>query len=58
MRVGLMGARGSALAADTVILILTFRETFKFVKFGSGFGRSTVIGLMAQEGMAFSPALC
>lgn len=45
-----MGARGSALAADSVVLALTFMEACRILRFSGGLGGSSVIRVMSQQG--------
>lgn len=47
-----MGVRASALAADTAILVLTFYEAYRLLRYRGALRASTIMKVMVQQGQS------
>ena len=45
-----MGVRASGLAADTIVLALTFAEAYRLLRFCGALKASTIMKVMVQQG--------
>ena len=50
LAIDLMGVRASGLAADTVVLALTFVEAYRLLRFCGALKASTIMKVMVQQG--------